>query len=421
MVLQFNPPTDLINAYMNRPNPGLQIIDGLNSVAQSYLKQKDDQKKEDLAQQAKDVEMAKALAGGGQDFTDAYKQIVAARNAPPVGGPPSSIPTNQGPSLIDRAKTFFNMAPVGKSPIQDIPTQDTSPGAAKAGLDGVTSVPPPPTPSTGTVSGILPTAPSYAPPPMPVVGQGILNPDGTMNDAARSAYIQQHGQNGWDRYMKSIAEQNTLQAAKARTQKQPVMTKEDALAAGSVEPNARIVEPPAPKDGEKAGRLLDSQLKDAQAAYNHDKSIEKSQAVVDKISQATPLLQAGTLDNATAKQALVTAMTYMATGGMRVNQTELQQMGGAQTLTNKFGKWMKGINDGTLTPRDAQDMGKVLDIFQQSAQKNLQDSGLRHVRQYKARSNSTENDADAYKAVTGLDFSPEHNAPQGTWGIVRKN
>lgn len=186
---------------------------------------------------------------------------------------------------------------------------------------------------------------------------------------------------------------------------EPVISQDDALRAGTVKKGARIIDTSTSGSDSRAAALTDKQLSDAQKAVNSDKNIEKSQSVVDKISEAVPLLKAGVIDNATAKQALQTVMTYAATGGMRVNEVELRQFGGANAVTNKMAQWYQGLDKGTLTARDAKDMTAVLDIFGKSAQKNLQEAGLRHTRQYIQRSRSGESEPDAYKRVTGRDFT----------------
>lgn len=287
----------------------------------------------------------------------------------------------------------------------------------------------PPTPSTGTVAG-----------PTPVEAQNqqsmpsehpAVDPSNSISPIVQ-AHAQATGFNplGLDMSKVGIAKrkqqmemtntQDLIDERKNKDQPVPVMTREQALAAKTVNPRAKILEPLQPKDhsGQDA-RLSDKQLADAQAAYNRDTNIQKSQAVIDKVSQAVPLLQAGTIDNATAKQALQTALTYTATGGMRVNATELQQMGGAQTVTNKMAKWFKGLDEGTLTPRDAKDMANVLQIFQKSAEENLHRDGMRHTNQYLQRSQSGEDPADAYERVTGNKFPQERlPAPDGRVTVI---
>lgn len=153
----------------------------------------------------------------------------------------------------------------------------------------------------------------------------------------------------------------------------------------------------------KTTEFSDKQIENAQKAYNNDDNVKKAQGTLDKVTQAIPLLRAGSIDNATAKQALQTAMTYLATGGMRVNEVELKQFGGANTISNNMARWLQHVDDGTLTTRDAQDMAKTLTIFQGAAQKNLDDSGMRYAQQYVKRAGGKPE--EAFSKITGRQYS----------------
>lgn len=154
MVLQFQPPPDwLIQNYLTKQSPVVEGLQGLSAISQAYLKQKGAKKQEDLAQEAKDIEMAKGISAGGQDFSDAYSRIVSSRNAP------TAVPSNQTSSLIDRAKAFFGGAPVGKAPV------DT--GMPDPSL--------PPAPSTGTASGYPPPIAADAVQP-PITNSPLTDP-----------------------------------------------------------------------------------------------------------------------------------------------------------------------------------------------------------------------------------------------------
>lgn len=189
MTLEFRPPQDLINAYLSRPSPGEIASKGIQDAMQTYVAEKDAKQKEALAQQAKDIEMAKGLAGNGQDFMDAYNKVVATRTPQPNA---QATPTAQAPSLIDRAKAFFGGTQAGKTPNQtQAPASD--PYASMPGMQ-------PPTPSTGTVSGIspTPTTPGLVSSPTtdPLIQEYQKDP---------IAFKQQHGTNGMTK-LKSQAE-----------------------------------------------------------------------------------------------------------------------------------------------------------------------------------------------------------------------
>ncbi len=211
MALQFQPPpSDLINAYLNRPSPGQQASDAINQGFQMYAKSKDDQQKEALAQQQKDIEMAKGLAGSGQDFTDAYKQVVAARTAPAAAAAP-------GTSLIDRAKAFFTGSNTGKSPdagtpapmpggMPGMPTSSTGtlPSPMGSGIPAASPMTPLGSPLKSSMGGLAQNTanmqatmpPPVAPPPGTPLSKGFLTPTGALDQGVMDAYKKQHGTEG---------------------------------------------------------------------------------------------------------------------------------------------------------------------------------------------------------------------------------
>lgn len=198
MVLQFQPPPDwLIQDYLTRKSPGQQASDSVNQAFQTYAASKDSQQKENLAQQQKDIEMAKGLAANGQDFTDALKQVQAARTQPQT--------LSGGASLIDRAKAFFTGSTTGKAPIAGGPD-------ASAPSGGMPVIPPAPPPSMGNLQNQVATGPQMATPtpnasfqpPMPSTGtapapaQPPLQSDPLMQEYLKDPveYKRRHGEAG---------------------------------------------------------------------------------------------------------------------------------------------------------------------------------------------------------------------------------
>ncbi len=191
-MLQFNPPQDLINAYLNRPSPGQIASEGIQNALQTYAQSKAAQQQAAIAQQAKDVEMAKGISQGGQDFQTAYDQIRAARNNPQ--------PT-QGTSLIDRAKAFFTGSKTGASP-SSVPQTESAPGMPDF---------PPPTPNPMATPGYVQNAtamqtqmaPQVASAGTPDVPTATANPqtDPSVQEYAKdpAAYKRQHGTQGIDK------------------------------------------------------------------------------------------------------------------------------------------------------------------------------------------------------------------------------
>lgn len=124
-----------------------------------------------------------------------------------------------------------------------------------------------------------------------------------------------------------------------------------------------------------------TRLEKDSSGFNKDANVVKSQGTLDKLGAAKGLLESGNVNNATAKQALQTALTFVATGGQRVNETEMKQLGGAHTVANRINQWMKGLNDGTLTPKDYSDMKQVIGIYENAANTNLAEARQRFATQ----------------------------------------
>ncbi len=203
-MLQFNPPKDLIDSYLNRPSPGQQVSEGIQTALQTYAQQKAAQQQGLLAQQAKDIEMAKGLSQGGQDFQTALDQIKAGRMAPQ---------TAQGPSLIDRAKAFFTGSKTGASP-SSAPQTASAPGMPEF-------QPPTPNPMAtpgyaqnerSTQAGIAPAYASAGTPDVPTINPQT---DPLVQEYQKDplAFKRQHGTEGVAK-LKGQAELDKLLTAK---------------------------------------------------------------------------------------------------------------------------------------------------------------------------------------------------------------
>lgn len=125
------------------------------------------------------------------------------------------------------------------------------------------------------------------------------------------------------------------------------------------------------------------------AGMTKDANYVKAQGTIDKLGAAKGLLESGNVNNATAKQALQTALTFVATGGQRVNETEMRQLGGAHTVSNRVNQWMQGLDKGTLTAKDYADMKQVISIYENSARQNLSQAADRTAQIRAAREGIT--------------------------------
>lgn len=141
MALEFRPPEDLINAYLNRPSPGQIASQGIQQALQTYAQMKDAQQKEALAKQSKDTATFTAMAPYTPEaqIPDLAKQhglnIPSAGSTPPVVSTgtavtpnemaaqqslpsehPAGVPdVSQPPSLIDRWNQMMGGKPTSKA------------------------------------------------------------------------------------------------------------------------------------------------------------------------------------------------------------------------------------------------------------------------------------------------------------------
>lgn len=188
MSLEFQPaPTWLLQEYANRKRPGEILNESLGTAISGYAKAKQDQKTQELAQEDRDIKMAALASEGGTNALDALAKIKAERNAP-------TTPLGQGPSIIDRFKSWIGTAPVGKSPDQMTPTPST--GTA-SGYDPYANVPgmTPPTPEGKPVAPDLGSDPAIE----------------EFNQIGSQAYIEKYGRNGLAKVKTALDIQKGLQ------------------------------------------------------------------------------------------------------------------------------------------------------------------------------------------------------------------
>lgn len=95
MVLQFRPPEDLVNSYLNRPSPGQQASDSINQALQSYVALKNQQDQKALAERSRKIAEFTAI----KDYLP-EDQIAGAARAAGLSIPQQDKSTPQmGPSV----------------------------------------------------------------------------------------------------------------------------------------------------------------------------------------------------------------------------------------------------------------------------------------------------------------------------------
>jgi hypothetical protein len=107
MALEFRPPTEIIDAYNRRKNPGLEVVDEAQQAMQLYAQMKAQQQNQSLKQQQNDL-LAKQEARQGREqfFNYADTESLSPEVQSALGQP-------QIPSLIDRYNKFIQENPQG--------------------------------------------------------------------------------------------------------------------------------------------------------------------------------------------------------------------------------------------------------------------------------------------------------------------
>jgi len=110
MALEFNPPTALINDYLNRPSSGQIASSAINNALQTYAQQKAMAAQQ---QQAKLKQYVDAFSAGGPDLASQIGKLTGLQNPPtlpqtpmqsPAGAPPPPPPSNQVTPAEDAAQ-----------------------------------------------------------------------------------------------------------------------------------------------------------------------------------------------------------------------------------------------------------------------------------------------------------------------------
>jgi hypothetical protein len=102
MALNFNPPKELVDAYLNRPSPGQIAGEGIQNALQLYVRQKALQDETKNRQQQTDILRQKEAREGRQQFydygdTESLSPEVQASLGKPAQGPANYLPPEQVP------------------------------------------------------------------------------------------------------------------------------------------------------------------------------------------------------------------------------------------------------------------------------------------------------------------------------------
>lgn len=125
MALEFRPPTDLVNAYLQRPSPGQIASEGINQAFQTYVQQKTQQEQRDFQKKQLESQDAQRKA---MEFKAVADYVPEAQipdlakgygiNIPSAGGVPPAVSSGTAPtSMEESAQQSLPSEHSGVSPV----------------------------------------------------------------------------------------------------------------------------------------------------------------------------------------------------------------------------------------------------------------------------------------------------------------
>lgn len=139
-------------------------------------------------------------------------------------------------------------------------------------------------------------------------------------------------------------------------------------------------------------------LQKGQQNLNADKGYVKAQGTLDEVNTVGKQLDAA-LQNPVAAAATPIALARLMTGGQRLNEVEINALGGAPGIMNKLQQISQTMQNGTLTPQNHKFMLDLANTLKKSAEENSIDIEQRHAKQYAKLTNSDPD--NAYLSLTG--------------------
>ena len=247
MALTFNPPEWLLQEYFNRKSPIQVAAEGAQNVIGTYATLQNQQLTQQLAQEQKDIELAKLSSEGGTNSIDTLNAIRKGRGLPPLtiptSQPSSAIPPTQNQGTPYDAQGNPIMGPMQGPPLPGVglgmkaqQTPQSGIGAPSPIIDhwNVTM-------GQGQAGGMPPTPTGK--PTAPDLGSDPAIQE--FNQLGSRAYQQKYGSKGLEKLKTALAIRKGLQEKKGIL---TPFTHAQILAKGSFDPNKEIaMEPPAPR------------------------------------------------------------------------------------------------------------------------------------------------------------------------------
>jgi len=318
MALQFNPPQDLINSYMNRPSPGEQASNSISQALQSYIQMKTQQQQMASLEAARKAAEFKAVADYVPEDQIAGLAKNYGINIPTAGAVPPTPSTGTVPSP--------QANPMAVTPVEQ--------GAQQSMMDQHPGGVP------DAASGVSPLVQAHA----AATGHNPLGIPVPTSKAGLAKY-------------KTNLETQKLVKDLEKPDKGPLdtVTKEQALASGKFDPTKQVVmEPPAPR--------LDLGTKQDQFDQKEWDKIVKDTNPLTASSRST--LGMASKANFQADRALVTlskpVVTNQEAGNVMADIAAIYQTGSPtqygmshQEYSTLYGKIQGALQTVTGKPQDA--------------------------------------------------------------------
>lgn len=284
MALEFRPPEWLLQEYVNRRRPQDEVADQLDKISQQQMAQRQQQSTIQLAQEAKDIELAKLASSGGTNATDTLNAIRRSRGLPPISTvqpTPASQPVQQQPTGQPIPMDANNNPIGGPQQGPQLPGVGLGMAAQKTPASGMGA----PSPIIDHWNSFASGSPSPQPskPTPPDLGSDPALEE--FNAIGSRAYIQKYGTEGLAKVKTALDIQKGLQDKTKGPLK--TVTKEQAISNGVFDPSKEIiVDPSQATTAETKQERLGSSFRKELTSSDPYKKLVASKTAAENIEKA---------------------------------------------------------------------------------------------------------------------------------------
>ena len=153
----------------------------------------------------------------------------------------------------------------------------------------------------------------------------------------------------------------------------------------------------------KTAQQSQNQLFQFQKQYDGDKVIGQEKTALAAANTAEDQVHLA-VSNPVAYSSVPVTLARMMTGTSRINQMEIQRLGGSQAILDKANQVATQLGSGTITQDNASWMEDLVNTIKNSHQTNIENRTAEIASQY--RQLSGDDLPTAYKKLTGGDIPP---------------